>query len=163
MAFRGQGGDVAACPHSQGDLEAGDDAVPGQGGGGLDGGGKGEAVDFDAGCRLDPGERPIVPGLPRAEADNYRLAVPVEDCPGNSLEVSNCQVHFWEVIFISTEDSNIINIAEAGLMSLAHTEAGQLSLEAAQQGLNVEQKEEHCQGVPLADGEEDEEREGQFM
>jgi hypothetical protein len=105
---------------------------------------------------LDPGERPVGPGLPRAEANNYGFAVSIQNRTRNRLKISHCFVHFWEVFFICAEDGNIIDIAEAGLVCLTYTKAGQLRLEAAQQRLDVEEEKEHCQGVSLADGEEDE-------
>jgi hypothetical protein len=61
-----------------------------------------------------------------------------------------------QVLHITAENSYIIDISEAGLACRANAEAGQVRLEATEEGLNVEEEEEHGKGITLADGEEDE-------
>jgi hypothetical protein len=81
------------------------------------GGAKNKPIDFDLVYYLDPAQWPLVTSSPGTEANNDRFAVPVEESAGHSFKICHSLIQEKQVLFIGSQNLNILNIAEGGLLA----------------------------------------------
>ena len=104
---------------------------------------------------MEPGQRPGGPGGPGSQSHDHGFPVPVQYRPGGGLKVPDSQVQDREVLHVVPKGCHIVHVAQGGFPDGADAEAPQGLLEEVEEGLQLDDVQDHGQGVPLPDAEED--------